>query len=673
MAENIDNNQNQGSQGPPPPPPRNPQQPGYPPPPQRRRSGGNWWIPILIIGVVLVLFFIFIFSIVGMVGNAFEEEEVTVESNSVLYLDFANVQEYSEPNPFGSFFGQSTKPLSYLNLLTAIERAKDDENIKGIYYRPKMGSMGTAKANEFRAKLEEFKESGKFIYAFMDAGTENMYYNSLPADSIFVPLEGMIEFNGYSITSMFFDKTMDMVGVDFYVQKFEDFKSAGESFSRTGYSDSARYQLKVLLNQRMEYFVNDVAKYRDINKDEVLELMNRGIYTADSMMHYGLIDVYATDLQVRSFLKSRANGEDKTFEQVIAETDTSDSEDSKELKLISAAKYLSSNPEPKQEIHDEDSQIAIIYGSGAISSGRKGDTPPFGNQDLQIKSGDYVRYLKDARNDDKVKAIILRIDSPGGSVIASEEIYEEILKTRAVKPVYASMSDVAASGGYYMSMGCDTIIAHPTTITGSIGVILSIPNLSGMVDKINLGVDTINTTQAAQFMNGLFPFTESDKQQLYTLSKGIYDRFVSKVADARGMTFDETRALAKGRVWTGQDAYERNLVDVLGGLEDAIALAKDRIGVPEGKLVYVQTYPKAEDELKALLKAFGLDADMQFSNQTFEERIAQKFGMTPEKLITNMQFMPDYMKAEIRYAFQLAEISKRENVIAAMPNQIHIR
>lgn len=639
--------------------------PNIPPyPPQYRQKKSNWWIPLLIIGVIIFGIIAVIGAVIGTFtssfSGAFKEEPVTVKDVSVLELDLSNIQEYVKDNPFAAFSGGSNS-ASLLSTLSAIERAKDDDRIKGIYYRASVATPGFVKSAEIRDALIDFKESGKFIYAFIEMGNESHYYNSLVADSIFMPLEGMIELNGFASQAMFFEGFFEKVGIDYMVLGHEDFKSAGDMFSRKSFSDSSRLQTEVILVQRYNQLLNAISESRGIPIEKIDASMDEGIYTAEKAMEHGFIDAIAMETDVRDFVKARAFG--KEYVKGAIEEVSDDSEEEKDkLNMISPAKYLRGSEVNHDNVYDEDVQIAIINGVGAISSG-KGQDSPF-DDSYAIKSGEIVDYIIEAREDDKIKAIILRIDSPGGSVIASEEMWEEIQKTRKVKPVYASMSDVAASGGYYMAMACDTIIAHPSTITGSIGVILAIPNISGTLDKLGITTDTISTNPSSQFLNVMQPFTDDTRNRLWDISGNIYKRFVSKVAESRGKSYEETRALAKGRVWTGKDAKEHGLVDVLGGIEEALKIAKNRIGVPEDKLVYVQNFPKKKDDIQVLLEMLGMN---DVATKANIEQLKENFGMTPEQIFLNWKAMPENVKTQINYMIQLSAIAKEEKAMMALP------
>jgi protease-4 len=505
---------------------------------------------------------------------------------------------------------------------------------------------------------------------------------ALPADKIYMPTEGLLEMNGISISSLFLKEFLSEIGVKYHVQQYEEYKSAGETYSRNSFSEQAREQLGVLLTQRYDSITSTISRYRGIPVQQIKNDMERGVYTADSVLALGYIDGYMTESALRRVLAQLAVGDEPDMDNIsnfrtgydirqIRAENNGEYEEEEKLHLISVGNYLKWNKtDIDVEDIDEDIEIAVIYGSGPISSGFQ-DKSPFGNNSYQIRSGSYIKYLKKARENDKIKAVVLRIDSPGGSVIASDEIWEEIMKTRMVKPVYASMSDVAASGGYYMSMACDTIFAHPETVTGSIGVILAVPNFSGTMDMVGLNLDTISTGPAANFMNPLLEVSERDKETLENLSESIYMRFITRAAESRGMEVEELRQLAKGRVWTGSDAKERGLVDVLGGLDEAIDYAKSAVGVEEGKLVRVRQYPKTRDSFEEFLEDL-LDQKKDEEANTgvnIRNALADMMGLSPDAFIKQWDMLPLEARKELIYTYQLIEIAGEEKAMYAMPYQ----
>ena len=618
----------------------------------------RWWVPVVITLAVIVSIIVFIFGMIGMAGSALTQPEYVMKSNSVLYLNYGSSLEEVK-GPGESLFG-TTNISSFSEVLTAIKKAKNDDNIEGLYFRANSSQMGFAKAMEIHQAIQDFKKSGKFVYAFIETATEMDYFNALPADKIFIQPEGIVEMNGFSISSLFMKGLYNKLGIEFLVVGFEDFKSAGESYSRKNFSDSSRYQLKKLLDQRHDTFVNAIAKYRSMDKENINAILNRGIYTADSMLTLGFVDEYASEMTVKEKMK----------ELVFADDDKEMNLDNK-MRLVTPTKYLASSTTTVKEIQNTKDQIAIVYASGAIKMGKK-NSSPFSSES-GIYADNYVKILKKVRENDRIKAVILRIDSPGGSVIASDEIYEEIQKIKAVKPIYASMSDVAASGGYYMSMGCDTIVCHQNTITGSIGVISVIPNLSGLMEKLDITADTISTANDAQFMNVMYPLQNKDKEKFKKLSRTFYDKFLNKVAKSRNKTYDEVRAVAKGRVWTGEKAKEHGLVDVIGGLDKAIEIAKHRIGIPKNTKAKIRTYPRTPNKIEALFELFGLNEQDQddASYVNVYSMLAKSLDISIESQL--LEAMPEEMKLHLNYTKDLINMSKRESVLMAMPQQIIIK
>lgn len=631
------------------------------PPQYRREKSNNWWVPVLIVlGSLAIIFFGIIGLFFYAVGNLAEmnfddsmKSEVKITDNSILYIDLENgVPEYVTDNPFAGL-NKSKTPENLLNTLNAIDRAADDENIIGIYLRPK-SQLPMSRAFEINAALDKFKESGKFIYSFIEVGNENTYFSCLPSDSIFMPSEGMLEMNGLASTGMFVKGFGKKLGIEFTVVGYEDFKSAGEMLSRDSWSDSAKYQNRVLLDQFYGAVLEEISTRRGMDKDMVHSKMSQGMYLAKNVHEAGFIDGLLSEYDLKRFIRNK-----------YYDLDTSDSEHvDPKIDLVSVSTYMASDPPSNREIAKTDDRIALIYASGAIQSGY-GESNPFADQG-GIYSDKFIKHLRQARNDDDVKLIILRIDSPGGSAIASDEMWEEIQRTREVKPVWASMSSVAASGGYYMAMGCDKIYAHPHTITGSIGVILQMPNLSNMFDKLDITFDTLKTAPNAQFLNNAYPFNEKDKQRLYALSGEIYKTFVTKAAESRGFDYETMRSKAKGRVWSGKDALEQGLVDELGGLSEVLADAKEFLGVNREDLIKLEQYPRQKDSFDEFIKEiFGPEKDPEMGSTKINT--LELLGLDSENLIANFALLPEDVQQTLIYQIRLAQMSQNENTLMAMP------
>ena len=630
-----------------------PQQPYFYMKPKRTR----WWIPLVIIGSILLFILLVIIGFGALVGSIFNSEPIEVKDNSVLYVHLNyDVSEYSLLGPL-SFLTHSKQP-SFLDVINSIEKAKTDDRIKGIYIKADNSHMGFAKSEELIQVIEDFKKSKKFVYAYLEQGDEKDYLLTLPADKIFMPNEGMVTIDGFGATGLFFKGLLNKIGIDFFVCQFEDFKSAAEMFSRNNFSDSAKYALRVYVNQFYNVFVDNICKYRNLDREFVNNAINSGLYTTDSMMAYKFIDEAKVEPQIKDDMSKLAWG--KFYQK------------DKKLRLVNISDYMMSEPYRKDEKYDYENQIAIVYGSGTIL--QKEEQQIF-QSEKNINANQFVANLKKAVDDTKIKAIIIRIDSPGGSVLASEIIWQAITAAKKVKPVYASMSDVAASGGYYMAMACDTIIAHPSTITGSIGVISAIPSLSGTLKELGITTDTVSTNKNSQFFNVYYPFPEKDKQKFYELSKVIYYRFINKVAQSRKMTFDEVRAIAKGRVWTGADAKRIGLVDTLGDLRSAIEIAKRRIGIPKNKKAMFKIYPKADDDLMTFLSIFnkGGDKEDEEMNSTSLNELSQKLGKNSSYLSEMLSIMPEEFRKQFLYTLSLYQLSKSEKVLVSMPYTIDIR
>ena len=632
-----------------------PQNPVPPPPyyrPQQRRT--RWWIPVLIVVVILVVLFAMLAGFIAFVASNLDtkSEPVSVKDNTVLMLDLSGGVPENSPAMAFNFGGANKSGPSLLDMLVAIKRAKTDDNIKGIYYRAGGAGMGMAKLADIREALVEFKTSKKFVYAFIETGSKHHYYIASVADSIFMPEEGMMDFTAYGAAAPFMQGLFNKIGVQWYVEQFEEYKSAAESLTRDKWSEPAKQEVREIINQRVDMFVTAVATSRSIPAPTVRALLDRGLYTADSLRDNKLIDGFARESELRERIQRRM--------------DPTDTTDHPKLRLLTLSQYKDAGSESAgDEVADSDNSIAIVYASGAIQSGK--NDSPFNTDGIYAKN--LIKELRKARDNKDAKVIILRIDSPGGSAIASDEIWSEIKEIRKTKPVYASMSDVAASGGYYIAMACDTIIAHPSTITGSIGVIMAVPNLTGTMGKIGVTTDTISTGTSSNFMNPMMPFRETDKATMRALGGGIYRRFVQKVADSRKMTFEATRAVAKGRVWTGTAAKQAGLVDINGGLYEAIAIAKRRMGMDANKRVKIQVYPAEIDNIQALLSMFGLgETDDDEGQARVDVKSLLKAAVSDNTAADQLwNAMPAETQAQVRHAAQLTSIGMREHNLVMLP------
>ncbi len=617
--------------------------------PKRRRV---WpWI-LLVIGIIVVgfigLFFAIIAGISSSFSSAFESETVTVKPKTILMMDLSNISEISTNAPF-AFFDNET--ATYFELTKAIENAAIDDNIAGIYYKASMVPVDAAHAEGIKKAIDNFKKSGKFVYAFVEVGDETQYINALTADSIFMPQEGILELNGYSANSLFFKDFLQKIGMKYEVIQFEDFKSFGESYSRRNFSDSAKYAIRVLLKQRMDYLVRSISEKRKMSIEKVKADLDKGLFSAEEALQNGYIDKIISFTDMRDFLKKKAGG--------------------KKLVIMNLNKYATQVDfnESKSKV-DKNKTIAIVNAVGAINSGTGGNSGFNGSQG--IYSGAFVKMLRKVREDKSIKAVIIRISSPGGSVMASDEIYSEIEKLRSVKPVYASMADVAASGGYYIALPCDSIFAQNQTITGSIGVISVIPNFSGTIKLLGISNDTINTTKSSGQLNLFKEFNPADIERFRNYSANVYKRFVMKTAKNRKMSYDQARSLAKGRVWTGEDAQKRGLIDGIADLSQVIEIVKKRLGVKEGTKVPLDIYPTKTDQFSDFLKGFGLNKNNDEDDQE-EVSLKSILGISDVKFDLIKENLPEGMQNQVYYMLDLTKMGQKEKVLMAMPAVLNIK
>ncbi len=533
-------------------------------------------------GLVLffVLSFVLLLGLGKLISSASDDKEVA--SNSVLELKLdkpiTERQQEAEFNPLGSS-GSST---GLVNLKEAIRRAKADDDIKGILLNLSLVQGGMASLEEVRNTLLDFKKSGKFIVAYHEVCSEKSYYLSSVANEIYLHPLGTLEFNGLSSETLFFKRLFDKAGIQPYIFRVGSFKSAVEPFFRENFSDSARFQTVSFLNSINGYLVQRVAAARNIAP-------NRLKVISDSMLVHDAQDALRLKLvtrvgyfdEVQDYLRGKLN---------IAKD--------KKPSLVSLSEYEDEGAADEKDGTTSGNRIAVIYADGDIVTGK--------GSEENIGSTKFAEAIRKARLDEKVKAVVLRINSPGGSSLASDIIYREVALTKKVKPIIASMSDVAASGGYYIAMACDTIVAHPNTITGSIGVFGVLPNIQPLLaDKLGITVDRVTTGKFSDLPTITRPLSEFEQRTLQHEVDKIYADFTTKAALGRHMPVERLRRLASGRVWSGLEAKGNGLVDVLGSYEDALKIAAVRAHLKADDY-RVQRLPARKTQwFSSLLSALG--------------------------------------------------------------------
>jgi protease-4 len=508
-----------------------------------------------IVGIFLFLFLSLI--ILGGIGSmlANKGDGVTeVETKTFLKLSLNTpITELGEENPFeelGLPIEVEEGSMSLIDIKKAIQAAKTDEKIKGIYLTVSMPQMGYAIMSEIRQALIDFKTSGKPIYAYSEIYTEGAYYLASVADKIWLNPAGGLEFNGLTVEKMYLKNMFEKIGVKPEIFKVGDFKSAVEPFFLDKMSEADRLQTATYLNTLYDIYLGDVATSRGIDKTELKNIANKMLVRnpADAVAYKLVTDTLYFD-QVQDELRKTAE---------LGEKD--------KIRLVDVNSYVKSIFVTKLNNNKSKNKIAIIVAEGEIVSGK-------GSKNT-IGSDKFAAEIRKARKDEKIKAIVIRINSPGGSALASDVMWREIMEAKKVKPVIASMSNVAASGGYYMAMGCDTIVAQPNTITGSIGVFGVLLNAENLLnEKMGLNFDRVNTGEFSALGMPTKQMTDAEKQIIQQSVEQIYGSFTTKAAQGRRMNIDSLKKVASGRVWTGADALRIGLVDVLGGLETAIEIA----------------------------------------------------------------------------------------------------
>jgi protease-4 len=531
---------------------------------------------ILITGVVITL--IVIASVASMFSDAInmkKDNGYTAKENTVLKINLdGDIKERSIENPFGDvdlgpFMPKET--LGIGDIIESLKFAKTDKNIKGIYLEVSNPVAGFATLEEVRNALLDFKKSGKFIYTYSEGYSQKAYYLATTADKLYLNPEGGLEIKGLSSQMMFFKKMLEKTGVEVQIFRHGKFKSAIEPFMLDKMSEANRAQVETYLGSLWNHMVNGMAKSRGMSSKDINDMANNLlIRSPQDAVKYKLVDELKYEDEVFSAIKKNIQ---------IAETD--------KITFASLTDYTEANTNTKLSKN----KIAVIYAVGEIESG-EGDDEKIGSERI-------AKAIKDARLDKDVKAIVLRVNSPGGSALASDVIWRETVLAQKAKPFIVSMGDVAASGGYYISCAADRIFAQPNTITGSIGVFGMIPNAQkALSEKLGITIDTVNTNKHSDVGTILRGATPVEYEYIQQSVEHIYDVFITKVATGRKTTKNNIDSIGQGRVWSGADAIKINLVDELGGINDAIAYAAKQAKVSDYKLLEL---PKQKDPLQELL------------------------------------------------------------------------
>lgn len=536
---------------------------------------------------IFAFFVLSIFILVGIGSKLSSEEKVVVEDKSVLKLDLNKpIQEIGVENPLadiGGPFAGNENVTGLKDIIDALKSAQKDSKIKGIYLKAEGPAAGWATLEEIRNQLLEFKKSKKFVVAYGESYSEKGYYLASVADKIYLNPAGGMEWNGMSAEYSFYKGTFDKLEIKPEVFRVGSFKSAIEMFSRENMSDSSKKQSAELIGAIYGNFLKNVSASRGVSVDRLKNF-------ADSLT------IENPEAALKNKLVTNLGYWDE-FETFIKKDLSIDAD--KNISYVGVEKYIKSDAAPEEG--DFNNRVAVLVAEGEINSGE--------GSSESIGSDDFVKELKKIRDNDKIKAIVIRINSPGGSALASDVMWREIQLTAKKKPVIASMSDVAASGGYYMAMGCDKIIAQPNTITGSIGIFGLIFNVKDfMNNKLGVTFDAVKTSEHADWPTATRDMTEFEKSMIQKSVNEGYEKFTAKAAAGRKMPVEKLRSLAQGRVWSGVEAKANGLVDELGGVDDAIKVAAKAAKLKDGDY-RVRYYPEKKKPFEELLAKMMDDSE----------------------------------------------------------------
>ncbi|MDD2199131.1 MAG: signal peptide peptidase SppA [Bacteroidales bacterium] len=543
----------------------------------------------------LLLIFLVVFGVFSMMLSTFSKPEATVPENAVLSINLNQaVPDKTPDNPFEDFDFvnfESNKALGLNDILKTLTKAKDDENIKGIFLDLDYVQAGMATVEEIRNKLVEFKESGKFIICYASVYTQKSYYLASVADKIYLNPVGSMDWKGMYSQVMFFKGALDKLEIEAQIFRHGKFKSAIEPFITDKMSEANKEQTLVYTQSLWNRILSGVSDSRGISVDLLNQYADSlAIRKADDALRLGFVDA----------LKYR----DEVLDELRAEAENDDDKDDFDF-IVKIDKYFKVPIEKEKKKKLPKDRIAVIFAEGNIVDG-KGGTGKIG--------GDAMSYeIRKARLDEDVKAIVLRVNSPGGSGLASEIIWRELEEAGKTKPIVVSMGNLAASGGYYISCNSDYIFAQPNTLTGSIGVFGMIPNMQGFLNnKLRITTDGVGTNANSSMGDISRPFNEFEKQNIQFMIEDFYDTFIGRVADGRKMTKEDVDEIGQGRVWSGENALGIGLVDEIGGLDDAVKKAVELAGCDDYR---IKELPEAKDFFEMMSEDMMMSLKTYFVNK----------------------------------------------------------
>lgn len=547
---------------------------------------------ILAAGLLITLS---IFLLIGISASMSQPTAFSPSSNSVLKIALNGaLSDQKTDNPYAMLLGEEDTELSLTDILKAIKEAKNSDNIKGIYIEAGNFSAGSSSIDAIRRAITDFKESGKFVVAYGDQYTQGSYYLASVADKVYINPQGALLLTGMSSQTMFYKGLLNKLGVEMLIFKVGTYKGAVEPFMLDKLSDANREQISSYMNGIWDNITADIAKSRKITVEDVNHYADQGFAIAlpEKALECGLVDELKYKPEAEEYVKELAGQTDKKLKTVGVD----------KVRNIKSKEGKSKN------------KIAVLYAEGEIT---EAVTSPYS----MVKSitEKVAKELIKLKEDESIKAVVLRVNSPGGSAFTSEQIWKQVLELKKVKPIVVSMGDVAASGGYYISCAANKIVAEPNTLTGSIGIFGMFPNMTGLFNKVALTTDVVKTNTYADLGDVSRPMREDEKALIQSRIESGYDTFITRCADGRGMTKAAIDSIGQGRVWTGEQAIEKGLVDELGGIEKAIAVAAKLADLKDYKLVEVSG---SKDFLKDLfekqLDEVKLNVVKQLMGEDFE-------------------------------------------------------
>lgn len=590
---------------------------------------------VLIIGgaIAVVLFLVAVIGIALIVSSV---KQPSVAKNSVLILNISGqLPDYTPDDALARAVGFA-QPQSFTSLLTQLRKAKVDSRVSGVFLDINFPGIGWARADELRDAIADFRTSGKPAYAYMEIGSNKEYYIATAADKIFLPPSGDIYITGFAAEAMFFKGSLDKLGIETdVIQIGPKYKNAPDQYTKTEMGDGQKEVVNALLDEFYGRFTNAIAESRKKSVEDVKALIDDAPYNARQAHELGLIDA--------AYYREEAYHDMKTK---LGYGETED------LRVMRSGQYKEI-PSDSLGLNNGE-KVAVIFASGAINVGRSNDGA-FGGE--MVGSDTIVQAVNDAAEDKSIKAIVLRVDSPGGSALASDLMWYALENAKAKKPVVVSMGDVAASGGYYIACNANKIVAQPSTITGSIGMFMGKPVIKGMYDW--LGITNQYTTRGKN--SGIFKATEhwtpEEKAKMQQMADNVYfGNFLPKVAQGRGKTDEEVNTLGQGRVWTGTQAKGNGLVDEFGGLERAIQIAKELAQLPADKDVKRVVFPEPRPFFETLF-------DDSESAEISADQKAQK---------ALADALPEDARRALKFA-ALFDQMKRGEAMLLMPFELQIK